>query len=73
MEYRVVAYKPNIKGCFSTDKGWDEKRCQDFQDFINSYAKDGWKLHSCEYRNVKVEGCLGGFGTLLVCIFERQK
>ena len=73
-EYKVKAFIPTVKGCGATDKGWDGQRCMDFQTFLNAEATEGWKLHSSEYREVKVTGGCGGTqGVWLVCIFERER
>ncbi len=73
-EYKVVAFIPKISGCGAEDMGWDEERCGQFQEFLNTNTQDDWKLHSIEYREVTVKGCCGGGnGTRLVCIFEKEK
>ncbi len=73
-EYKVKAFVPTVKGCGAEDTGWDESRCNQFQSFLNQEASESWKLHSCEYRTVKVtEGCSNPQGMWLVCIFERPK
>ena len=69
--YKVKSFVPKVMGCGSADLGWDEKRCKDFEEFLNAEAENGWKLHSYEYRTVNVQGCGGGKGTWLVCIFEQ--
>lgn len=72
-EYKVKAFAPEIKGCGVQDKGWDPTRCQQFQDFLNNEAVGGWKLQSCEYRQVAVNtGCGNSNGLWLVCIFEKN-
>lgn len=73
IEYRVRAYVPTIKGCGAQDKGWDEERCKDFENFVNTEALAGWKLHSYEFRKVIGKNCGGGDGAWLVCVFERGK
>ena len=70
VEYKVKAYVPKLKGCGSVDLGWDEGRCNDFQSFINQHAKEGWTLHSYEYRQVAAKGCGSTRGAWLVCVFE---
>lgn len=70
VQYKVRSYVPTVKGCGKQDMGWDQERCDDFQKFINTEAQNGWKLHSYEYRTVTVQGCGGGTGAWLVCIFE---
>ncbi len=70
-EYKVDAFVPPPPGCGTADNGWDQKRCQDFTAFLNGHAAEGWKLHSSEFRQVVVQGCSGGKGAWLVCIFER--
>jgi len=72
-EYKVAAFVPEIAGCGAQDRGWDRQRCQQFKEFLNTHTADGWKLHSSEYREVAVQGCGGGKGTWLVCIFEKTK
>ncbi len=70
-QYHVDAFVPNAAGCGTTDNGWDPKRCQEFTKFLNGYAQRGFRLHSCEYRTVTVQGgCGGQKGAWLVCIFE---
>ena len=71
-EYKVKSFTPRVVGCGSSDQGWDDARCVQFQEFINEHAKDGWKLHSYEYRHVTVKGCGGGSSVWLVCVFERN-
>ncbi len=71
IEYKVDTFIPKISGCGAQDNGWDKTRCTQFQNFLNAYAEDNWKLHSCEYRTVLTKGCGGGKGVWLVCIFER--
>ena len=72
VSYKVEAFVPEIKGCAAKDKGWDETRCGQFQDFLNSHTAGGWSLHSSEYRSVTVQGCSGGGGSWLVCVFEKE-
>lgn len=71
VQYKVLSFVPKVSGCGAKDTGWDQKRCEQFQSFLNSHAQDGWKLHSSEYRQVTVKGCGGGQGAWLVCIFEK--
>lgn len=71
-EYTVSTFKPTVKGCGATDKGWNKERCDQFAEFLNNYAQEGWRLHSQEYREVKMGGCSGGKGATLVCTFERK-
>ncbi|PJZ57228.1 DUF4177 domain-containing protein [Leptospira barantonii] len=71
-KYMVKAFVPTIKGCGAQDQGWDQARCQQFSDFLNTNAVDGWRFHSSEYREVKVKGCSGGSGAWLVCTFEKE-
>lgn len=71
-EYKVSYFVPKVSGCATTDKGWDEKRCQQFQEFLNKEVEGGWRLHSSEYRDVVFKGCWGSKGAWLVCIFERE-
>jgi hypothetical protein len=70
-EYKVQAFLPTVSGCGAKDKGWDDQRCLQFQNFINLHSQDNWKLHSSEYRQVTVKGCGGNQGSWLVCIFEK--
>ena len=70
-EYKVHAYLPKLKGCGTQDLGWDPFRCEDFQNFLNRHATEGWRLHSSDYRRVTAQGCGGRNGQWLVCIFER--
>lgn len=72
VEYMVRTFVPKVAGCGAKDQGWDDQRCKQFEDFLNSNSTNGWKLHSSEYRQVTVKGCSGGKGTWLVCIFERH-
>lgn len=72
-EYMVKSFVPTITGCGAADMGWDTKRCEQFQSLLNEGATQGWKLHSCEYRQVKNSGCGGSDGQQLICIFERPK
>ncbi len=69
--YMVKAFIPSINGCGSQDLGWDDKRCNQFEEFLNKYAVDGWRLHSSEFREVTAKGCGGQKGAWLVCIFEK--
>jgi Domain of unknown function (DUF4177) len=72
-EYHVDAFAPPAPGCLQTDPGWDASRCGHFKEFLNGYAKQGWKLHSCEYRGVtSTRGCGNTSGAWLVCVFERS-
>jgi hypothetical protein len=70
-KYMVKAFIPKIAGCGAQDNGWDEVRCNQFQDFLNTHATDGWRFHSSEYRQVTVKGCGGSKGAWLVCTFEK--
>lgn len=72
IEYKVKTYAPKVKGCGATDMGWNETRCQDFQEFLNNESTDGWKLHSYDYRAVTVKGCGGNTGSWLVCVFKKM-
>lgn len=74
IKYMVKAFIPKISGCGGKDNGWDEVRCKQFEDFLNSHAVDGWKLHSNEYRDVtaQLQGCSGNKGAWLVCTFEKH-
>lgn len=72
-EYKVVAFTPVVKGCGAQDKGWDEVRCKQFEVFLAAHTAGGWKLHSSDYKSVKMAGCGGNMGTRLVCVFELQK
>lgn len=67
----VKAFLPKISGLAAVDNGWDEKRCGQFQEFLNTYAADGWRLHSSEYRLVSNKGCSKEKASWLVCIFEK--
>ena len=71
VEYKVVAFVPKVAGCGTQDTGWDEKRCEQFQSFLNLHAVNGWELHLSDYREVTVAGCGGGKGAWLVCMFEK--
>jgi len=72
--YKVDTFLPKIAGCGAEDKGWDEQRCDQYQEFLNGYASKGWRLHSCEYREVsKVGGCGPTKGVWLVCTFEKEE
>ena len=72
-EYKVAAFVPKVVGCGAQDMGWDEKRCLQFQEFLNTNTGDGWRFHSSEYREVTVKGCGGSTGVWLVCTFEKEK
>ena len=70
--YKVRTFVPTVKGCGAKDNGWDEAKCKDFEEFINSEAVEGFRLHSYEYREVSVaSGCANTNGVWLVCIFEK--
>ena len=71
VEYKVKAFVPKVSGCGAQDNGWDATRCTQFEQFLNQHSQDGWRLHSSEYRSVTVQGCGGGKGSWLVCIFEK--
>jgi hypothetical protein len=72
-EYHVDAFAPPASGCGKQDAGWDSARCGQFKAFLNAYAKQGWKLHSCEYRPVLASsGCGKTNAVWLVCVFEHQ-
>lgn len=70
-KYMVRAFLPKVAGCGAQDNGWDDARCLQFEEFLNTHAVDGWRLHSSEYREVVNRGCGGGKGAWLVCTFER--
>lgn len=72
-EYMVKSFVPTVSGCGAIDMGWDEKRCKQFEDFLNNQAADGWRLHSSEFRQVTIKGCSNSKGAWLVCVFEREK
>jgi hypothetical protein len=72
-EYHVDAFVPPASGCGKDDQGWDRARCEQFNAFLNTYAKTGWKLHSCEYRSLLAKnGCSTSKAVWLVCVFEHQ-
>ena len=71
-EYKVKAFLPTVKGCSGQDLGWDTRRCEEFQKFLNTNSVDGWRLHSSEFRHVIAKGCFGSGGQWLVCVFERE-
>ena len=72
VNYHVDAFVPSAPGCGKHDGGWDTKRCGEFSAFLNRYASEGWKLHSCEYRSVRVNSnCGPNSGSWLVCVFEK--
>jgi hypothetical protein len=73
VKYSVKAFIPKIAGCGGQDNGWDELRCNQFQDFLNSHAVDGWRFHSSDFRAVTAAGCGGGKGAWLVCTFEKSE
>ncbi|MCF5891269.1 DUF4177 domain-containing protein [Aeromonas veronii] len=58
--YKVDTFIPTVSGCGAKDNGWDSKRCEQFQAFLNQYAESGWRLHSSDFREVTVAGCGGG-------------
>jgi hypothetical protein len=69
--YMVKAFVPAVEGCGATDTGWDDARCTQYQEFLNTHAAAGWRLHSCEYRAVTVKGgCNSSKGVWLICTFE---
>ena len=70
--YNVKHFIPKVRGCGAKSSGWDAAQCEQFQDFLNTEARKGWKLHSCENRVVTMQGCGGGTGAVLVCVFESQ-
>ncbi|EKP0305219.1 MULTISPECIES: DUF4177 domain-containing protein [Aeromonas] len=70
--YKVDTFIPTVSGCGAKDNGWDSKRCEQFQAFLNQYAESGWRLHSSDFREVTVAGCGGGKGAWLVCVFEKE-
>lgn len=71
IQYKVDTFVPKISGCGAKDNGWDTARCEQYQEFLNNYAQEGWKLHSSEFREVTMAGCGGGKGAWLVCVFEK--
>ena len=71
VEYKAKAFVPKVQGCGAADNGWDDARCRQFEDFLNSHAVDGWRFHSSDFRTVTVSGCGGGKGSWLVCTFEK--
>jgi hypothetical protein len=71
VQYKVKTFIPKIIGCGSQDNGWDDSRCLQFQDFLNTHSENGWRFHSGEYRKVTTQGCSSGGGAWLVCIFEK--
>ncbi len=73
IEYKVDTFVPKISGCGAKDNGWDQQRCEQYQEFLNRYAENGWKLHSSDYREVKGNGCFGEQGAWLVCVFEKHR
>ncbi len=70
--YKVRAYKQEIKGCGASVTGWDSKRCEDFEEFLNSFANQGWEFYQSEYRAVKTQGCGGQDGLQLICVFRKE-
>ena len=72
-EYKVKFFIPKVSGCGSQDSGWDAKRCEQYEQFLNQHAADGWRFHSSEFRDQSSVGCAGGKGLVLVCVFEREK
>lgn len=71
VQYMVKSFVPKVSGCGAQDNGWDQQRCSQFETFLNDQAREGWKLHSSEFRAVTIKGCSGGKGSWLVCIFEK--
>jgi hypothetical protein len=69
--YKVEVFVPSVSGCGASDKGWDKERVRQYSEFLNQHSAGGWKLHSTDYRQVMAQGCGGGSGAWLVCIFER--
>lgn len=39
--YKVDTFIPTVSGCGAKDNGWDDKRCEQFQNFLNKYAENG--------------------------------
>ncbi|WP_295448694.1 DUF4177 domain-containing protein [uncultured Thiodictyon sp.] len=72
VRYMVRAFLPKVAGCGAQDNGWDAGRCQQFEEFLNAHAVNGWRLHSSEHRQVVAQGCGGGKGAWLVCTFEKS-
>lgn len=72
-EYNVKSFVPTVAGCGAVDLGWNSARCDQFSQFLNEHAVNGWKLHSSEYRQVSMKGCSTTKGAWLVCVFEREK
>jgi len=70
-QYMVDTFIPKVSGCGAKDNGWDVQRCEQYQEFLNQYAQQGWKFHSSEFREVTVAGCGGSKGAWLVCVFEK--
>lgn len=73
VQYMVKAFVPKVSGCGAQDHGWDEVRCKQFEDFLNTHAVDGWRFHSSEYREVTIKGCFASKGVWLVCTFEKTE
>ena len=69
-KYHIDTFVPPAPGCGKPDAGWDAKRCEHFAAFLNGYGSRGWKLHSCEYRQVLARGCGNNRAVTLVCVFE---
>lgn len=73
VQYHVDAFVPKAPGCGKSEAGWDPERCKQYADFLNHYAKEGWRLHSSDLREVKSQGGCGPVSaSWLVCTFERQ-
>lgn len=71
-KYRVKAFKPTIKGCAALDRGWDDERCKQYENFLNQHSRGGWRLVKSDYRDVIMAGCRGKKGAALVCVFEKD-
>jgi hypothetical protein len=72
MSIRFQRLSQQLKGVEQPIKAGMSNAVINLQIFLNRYAQEGWKLHSQEYREVKMGGCAGNEGTTLVCTFERK-
>ena len=73
LSYKVDTFVPKVSGCGAQDTGWDDKRCHQYQEFLNNYSSQGWKLHSIDFREVTMTGCNSNKGSWLVCVFEKSE
>lgn len=73
-EYKVVQFRPTLKGCGAKDIGWDGERCSQWTQFLNQQSAGGWRLHSSEFMLMKSSNCSGVDlpEKILTCVFEKR-